>query len=130
MTGSLPAGRRRAAMPRRGFSLVEIMVAIVLLSIGVIALASTAGAVLRLSEEGARATEAAAVAQTRFERMRATYCAQVVPGTYAATTGRIGEKYNVAVYNLKSFVVWDTVTFTVRRGTKKRYFRSVVRCRV
>ena len=60
---------------RQGFTLVDLIVAIVILSIGVLGLASTAAVVTPQIGGGAQQTRAATVAQTRFEELRSMPCA-------------------------------------------------------
>lgn len=62
--------RRRAA-----FTLLELLAACAILGIGVLALASTAVAVARLTGDAARAGIAAERGQARVESMRAAGCA-------------------------------------------------------
>jgi len=54
----------------RGFTLAEVLVAIVILSIGVLAVAASSGSVYRMLGAGKLSTEAAHVASTRLELLR------------------------------------------------------------
>ena len=60
---------------RRAFTLLELLVACFVLGTGVLALASTAVAVARLTGDAARAGSAAERGQGRVEGMRASHCA-------------------------------------------------------
>lgn len=53
-----------------GFSLVEILVAIVILSVGLLALAQSSGAVTTMIARGKQDTQAAMAAQTQLEVLR------------------------------------------------------------
>lgn len=57
--------------PRGGFSLVEVIVAILILTVGVLGLAGTTGLVVRQVTLGQLATERAAAFQTAIEQLRA-----------------------------------------------------------
>ena len=57
------------------FTLFELLVACVVLGLGVLALASTAVAVARLTGDASRAGNAAERGQGRMEEMRASHCA-------------------------------------------------------
>ncbi len=75
-------------MTRReqGFTLVEMMVAVVMLAIGLLGLASTAAVVTRQVSGGATQSTAANVVQSRLEWFRSVSCDQIANGT-AVTKG-------------------------------------------
>jgi prepilin-type N-terminal cleavage/methylation domain-containing protein len=56
---------------RSGFTLVEVMIAIVVLGVGVIALAGSSASVTRMIGRGKHETRAAQVASRRIEALRA-----------------------------------------------------------
>src|SRR5262245_49158734 len=53
-----------------GFTLVEVLVAIVILTTGLLAVAAGSGSVYRMLGSGRRSSAAAAVAQNRLEQLR------------------------------------------------------------
>jgi len=55
---------------RRGFTIVEVLIAIVMLSIGVLALASSAGGVTRMMSNGQRKTRSYAMATSLLDSLR------------------------------------------------------------
>jgi prepilin-type N-terminal cleavage/methylation domain-containing protein len=55
----------------KGFSLVEVIAAMVILTVGVLGLAASAAAVGRLTTEGARMSGAANAASSKIEELRA-----------------------------------------------------------
>lgn len=117
-----------AAEPRRpGFTLVELMVAIMILSVGVLALASAATLVSRLIGGGAFQTLAAQTAQTRLESLRGRACTAVIGGT--ATTRGVREAWTVSVGDPNtSYRVTDTVRFSTALGERRQVFQSFVQC--
>jgi prepilin-type N-terminal cleavage/methylation domain-containing protein len=119
--------RRRAR--RRGFTLVELIVAILVMTIGILGLASTAGVVTRLMSGAERQTIAANVAQARFELMRNRLCTSLSAGT--ATTRRVREKWVPKLHGPNLALVVDTVVFTNMSGAKPvtRAYRSYIPCR-
>ena len=60
---------------------MELIVAIVILSIGLLGLAATSGIVMRLIGGGGHQTVAANVALTRFEQLRALSCGRMTSGS-------------------------------------------------
>lgn len=119
--------RRRART--RGFTLVELMVAVMVMSVGVLGLASTAGVVTRLMSGAARQTIAATVVQARFEKMRNRTCASLTSGS--AFTRRVRERWGVAFPSPTLAVVVDTARFSTMSGRPPatRVYRSYVPCR-
>ncbi len=65
----------------RGFTVVEVLVAIVIMALGVLGLAGTATSVSRLIGGGAEQTIAANIAMSRFEQLRGTAWASLAGGT-------------------------------------------------
>ncbi len=65
---------RTSSLPRAGFTLVELLVACLVLAIGVLGLASTSVAVARLTGDAARAGTAVERGQARLESMRSAGC--------------------------------------------------------
>ncbi len=67
---------------QRGFTIVEVIVAIMVLTVGVLGLVTTAALVTRMIGRGQRSAVAATFAAQRMERLRPAACipAQRVPG--------------------------------------------------
>lgn len=65
----------------RGFTIVEILVAIMILSVGLMGLVTTAGLVTRMIGQGQRYTEASALANERIEVLRSQGCPAAATGT-------------------------------------------------
>ena len=80
-------------MNARGSSLAEVVVAVVLLAVGILALTGTSGAIARMSGLGRHASASAMLAASRLERLRAEPCP---PGAAAgsAAAGRFREEWS------------------------------------
>lgn len=72
---------------RKGFTLVEIMIAIVVLTVGVLAMVTTAALVTRMIARGQRAADASAFMQRRVERLRAVASGQLTGACAAPLPG-------------------------------------------
>lgn len=66
---------------RRGFTFVEVVVAMLILTVGVLALASSMARLSRILNRGSMATRGAVYAQARMEHLRATGCGSLASGS-------------------------------------------------
>jgi Tfp pilus assembly protein PilV len=115
-----PRGRVRS-----GLTVVEVLVALVVLTVGVIALASTAALVVRQIGTSAGLATAAYLAQARLERLAgALGCGSLAPGS--ATSGGFAEEWTVAG---GTSVVPVTVTVRIPPGARSVMVGSSVLCR-
>jgi len=105
-----------AARPRRGFALPELIVAMVILSVGILALASTAAGVMTQMRSGNQRALAAVVAQSRLERMRSLQCANL--STSSATTRGLNENWTVGALMSggRAIAVKESVAYVPRAG--------------
>jgi prepilin-type N-terminal cleavage/methylation domain-containing protein len=78
---------------RNGFTVIEVIIAIMILSVGIIALVSTAAMATRMMGQGQRYTEAAQMANRRFEILRSVSCDSLAGGT--ATSGNFTERWSI-----------------------------------
>jgi type IV pilus assembly protein PilV len=120
--------------PRNGFTIVEVLIAIIMLSIGVLALASSSGAVTRMMNFGRMKTDATAIAQSVLEKMRyeakvtTPKCTSLASGTLATppkrgfttnwTVSTVGTSRNVTV----------TVSYQVGPQTKTETLTTSIFC--
>jgi len=113
---------------RTGFTVVEVLVAIVIMAIGVLGLAGTASSVSRLIGGGAQQTIAANIAMSRFEQLRSTTCASMAAGT--ATKRGMREHWTVTASGTSLYTATDTVTYTAAGGRHPSplVFTSYVKC--
>lgn len=123
------AARAGGGSARDGFTIIELIVAIMILVVGVLGLAGTAGMVSRMTGGAAQQTIAANVASSRFEMLRSVPCAQVTSGT--ATTRGMAEKWTTTVSpsNANLYTVKDVITYTAAGGRSRTLtFQSYVPC--
>ena len=120
---------------RQGFTLVELIVAIIILSVGVLGLASTAAVVTRQIGGGAQQTRAAALAQTRFEELRSIPCADYsLPFTGTSESGGFSESWAVTDFvgstntAAPGRIFTDSVFYEANGKDQVRVFRSMRTC--
>jgi type IV pilus assembly protein PilV len=112
---------------QNGFTIVEVLVAVIVLSVGILALASTAAVITRQVRSARQQTVAAAAAQSRFDRLHAVTCTGITSST--ASGGGLTEHWIVTnATRVKS--VTDTVKWTDRGVQKTQVYRSLIPCLV
>jgi prepilin-type N-terminal cleavage/methylation domain-containing protein len=117
--------RRPARRTRAGFTLVELMVAMMMFAVGLLALASTSAVVVGQMGDASRMGVAASVAQTRIERLRSGACTTAQTGS---NTGRgVSESWTVTPMT-RSARIDVTITYATRRGLRSQSYRSMMRC--
>ena len=115
----------------RGFTIIEVLIAIVILSVGVLGMVGSAGLVSRMIGQGKRNTQAALVAQQRMETIRETAlstnprCTALANGT--ATTSGVTENWRVTGAG-RSRRIRVIVTYPTNRGVATDTVNTVVGC--
>lgn len=110
---------------RKGFSLIELMVAIMILTVALLGLAASSAVATQMIGAGGHHTLAASVAQSRFEMLRRGSCAALVGGS--SYTRGISESWQVDSIRTSAFIT-ARVTYQTRRGPRTQIFRSVRPC--
>ena len=110
---------------RQGFSLIELMVAIMVLTVALLGLAASSAVATQMIGAGGRHTLAASVAQSRFEMLRRGSC-QALAGGSSYTRG-VSESWQVDSIRTSAFIT-ARVTYHTRRGPRTQTFRSVRPC--
>ncbi|HEX5437279.1 MAG TPA: prepilin-type N-terminal cleavage/methylation domain-containing protein [Gemmatimonadaceae bacterium] len=120
--------QRRARARTAGFTLVELMVAIMVMTVGILGLASSAALVTRMMSGGSRQTIAASVVQRRFEQLRNLQCSLLASGD--TTTRGVQETWTVTREGANLALVVDTLRFQGMTGepTSVQGYQSYVRC--
>ncbi|MGI9140266.1 MAG: type IV pilus modification PilV family protein [Gemmatimonadaceae bacterium] len=111
---------------RAGFTLVELIVAMLMLTIGLLGLAGVGAVVLKQMKGGTYQTIAASIAQSRFEQFEGDPCSTIASGS--ATVRGMQEKWTVSAMGIRAKAIRDTVTFVGTSGTKKVGIHTVVSC--
>lgn len=130
------ASRRRGALvrplprPRRGASLVELIVAMVLLSVGLFSVLGTSGSVSESLGGGMRQTLAASIAQARIDSLTSIGCQSLTPGNATSsgtgTVRGIEESWSVTDgRNVKTI----NVSVTVPGRSYPILYETIIPCR-
>lgn len=99
----------------RGMTIVEVLVAVLVLSVGLLALTTAAAGVSRMIDDGRRSTEAAALAAERIDLLRASGCPAAEAGSTASGSFTIAWAV-VAAGDNRTRLITVIVTRTVGRG--------------
>lgn len=127
----------RPPRDRGGFTLIEVMIAVIVLAIGVIALLGSSAMVTRMLGQGRHATQAVEVATRRLENLRRAAYATATPCTDAAFVGgtATGTGYTETwtITTPAGFpelrVVTDSVVYRTTRGNARLGLETRVLCR-
>lgn len=118
---------RGVASRRAGFTLVEMMVAVVILSVGLLGLAGTSAVVTRQVAGGASQSVAANAIQSRLEWLRSMPCPMIKDST--AVNRGIRERWVPGVTANGILFVRDTVWYKVGGTPRRHVYTMTVPCR-
>ncbi|HJQ20478.1 MAG TPA: prepilin-type N-terminal cleavage/methylation domain-containing protein [Gemmatimonadaceae bacterium] len=115
---------------RSGVTLVELIVAMTILTVGLLAIVGVSASVARSLGESRSDNLAAIAAESRFEIVAGTACSTLTLGTVSSATNRnVTERYVVIDDLNNTRMIIDSVSWTTRRGTRRFNFRSILPCR-
>ena len=116
------------ARSRDGVSQIEILVAVVMLTVAVGGLLGSSAAVANQMGGGVRQTVAAGVAQARLDSLTSLSCAQLAAGAATGSSATRGVKESWTVTdgrNIKTIAV----NIQIPRRTKTLVYSMVIPCR-
>ncbi len=91
----------------RGFTIVEVIIAIIVLTIGLLGLTTTAALVTRMIARGQRSAVAAMFAAQRLERLRRVACTTQTAGSDTLYRGSTWVSYNSWTYSNLGNSTWQ-----------------------
>ena len=119
-------------MNHRGFTIVEVLIALILLTVGALALAAGSGMAVRMIGRGGQLTEAATLAAGRIEILRrlgrtgSPGCGALVSGSLVPP-GQLAEQWWVSGSGAARTVV-VVVSYPGRWATSGDSVATVIRC--
>ena len=129
MTRSVTKRRRGLPRARKGVAIIEVIIAMIVLTVGLLGMAGFSLTVTRQYKSSTKQELAALMVQSRIDSVASIRCQALAPsGTQTGTLTRLGvtEKWAIADGNdIK--ILTDTVTFTPR--TRPLAYRSIIPCR-
>lgn len=111
---------------KRGFTLVEVVVALLILSVGLLALGATAGIATRMVAQGRRASRVAVLAARRVEMLRSGRCAAMRSGTERHDRFKVTWTVSIAQGTTRSIRV--VVVSPTSGGLRADSFWAVIPC--
>src|SRR5438105_3819995 len=122
--------RNHIKRARRGVTLVELIVALTILSVGLLGIVGVSGGIARSLGEARSDGLAAITAQARFEQLAGTQCSTLTLNTVTeVTTRNVTERYRITDAGNNTRSIIDSVSWTTRRGTRRQAFSSLLPCR-
>jgi prepilin-type N-terminal cleavage/methylation domain-containing protein len=110
----------------RGYTLIEVVVALLLFTVGGLAVVATSAVVGRELGANAVRERAGRVAETRLELLRAA-CRGATAGR--ARLGQIESAWTVGFPDSNSVSLVESITYPTRRGGRTDSYQALVRCR-
>jgi Tfp pilus assembly protein PilV len=121
--------RRPIVRPRKGLSIIEVIVAMIILTFGLLGMAGFSMTLTKQFKASTKQETAALMVQSRIDSIASIRCQNLAPsGTQSGTITTLGvtEKWYIADGNdIKTLT--DTVTFSPR--VKPLVYRSIIPCR-
>lgn len=109
-------------------SVVEVLVALMLLSVGLLAIAGSTTLALRSTLDASRTREATQRISSRLARLAAAGCASARSGFDVAAGGTLHEQWSVAAPAAGFSLVTDSVSWMSARGPRSFVVTSAIPC--
>ena len=112
--------------PRSGFTLLEALIALVIINVGLLALVASTAVLIRQTTEVRARSAAVRAAANRVQQLGATICAPT-SGSAAGAFG-IRETWSIEVQQGGVRELLDSVTYTTPSGPRSVVLRTKLPC--
>ncbi len=124
------SGRTTAVAPRRGVTLVELIVAITILTVGLLGFVASSGFLTRGLSGANSDTVAGVIAQSGIEELAGTACLSIpLNQTQQTVTRGITRRSRVSDNGNNTRLVVDSLTWSARGRPRVATFRTIIPCR-
>lgn len=117
-----------------GFTIVEVLIAIIVLTVGILGMVTTSALVTRMIARGQRTAVAAQFAAQRFERLRVTACANQAAGSDTLKRGSTWVAINSWAFTDAGNQTWRILLTnqykTQQNKTRTQTLETSISCRV
>ncbi len=117
---------------RRGFTIVEVLISIIVLTVGLLGLVTTAALVTRMIARGQRSAVAAMFAAQRLERLRTRGCVNQAGGSDTLYRGSAWVAINSWTFTAAPQSTWRlqlvTTYKTIKNQTRSDTAETAVTC--
>ncbi len=119
---------RNRPHPRTGLSVVEVLVALMLVSIGLMGIAGSTALALRTTLDSAHRLGAAQRAASRIAHLSANGCRRSVTGSTTDPARQFSEHWTIASPVNGFAEVTDSVSWLSARGPRSFFLASAITC--
>ena len=123
-----PSAQPTTSCLRQGLTLVEVMVALVLVAVGLLGIAGASALSLRAVAEHSAAQRATRQASLRLARLTADGCVGAVGGTATEARSGIRERWTVGAPIGGAILVDDSVEWTAGSRARQLVVQGAVLC--
>ncbi len=113
---------------RRGLTLVEVVIALVLVVVGLLGIAGSSALLFRSAVGQTNAQRAIRRASMRMVRLAAAGCASTVEGSMGDPMTGIGERWHVSAPTNGALTIEDTLEWTTGGARRVLVVRSAMLC--
>ena len=118
----------RAGRLRSGLSVVEVLVALMIVSIGLLGIAGSTALALRTTLDATHRREAAQRAASRVAQLAAEGCDRATGGTVSDAGQQISERWTIIARANGFATVNDSVIWMSARGARSFSLTSAITC--
>ena len=118
----------RTSTRRKGLTVVEVLVALMLVAVGLLGMAGSTALALRTTLDAARHRAVVHRAAIRISTLTATGCAGLRDGSAADAAHQLTERWTVTPLGASFTAVTDSIAFMTARGPQSYTISAAVPC--